>query len=83
MQILQGTGIDTAKRKERSKLCVNQDVTVRLDQGETRSAKIGRGVRQGCCWSQILFILDSEYFIKVAHEEFGDFIVRRTRNSHC
>jgi hypothetical protein len=74
VQILQGTGIDTAKRKERSKLCMNQDVTVRLDQGETTSIKIGR-VRQGCCLSHIQFILDSEYFIKVAHGELGGQVI--------
>jgi hypothetical protein len=68
-QILQGTGIDAAERRGRSKLYMNQDVKVRLDRGQTRSVKTGRGVRQGCCLSQILFKLNSEYLIKVAHEE--------------
>ena len=50
-----------------------QSVKVRLNRGETRSVKIGRGVRQGCCLSPILFNLYSECFTKEALEGFGDF----------
>jgi hypothetical protein len=44
MQILQGTGIDWRERRLISKLYMEQSVKIRLDQGETRSVKIGRGV---------------------------------------
>jgi hypothetical protein len=44
-----------------------------LYRGETRSVKIGRGVRQGCCLSHFLFNLYSECFTKEALEGFGDF----------
>ena len=45
MQILKRTGIDWRERRLISKLYVDQRVKVRLDIGETRSTKIGRGVR--------------------------------------
>jgi hypothetical protein len=50
-----------------------QSVKVRLNRGETRSVKIGRGVREGCCLSPILFNLYSECLTKEALEVFGDF----------
>jgi len=50
-----------------------QSVRVLLNRGETRSVKIGRGVRQGCCLSPVLFNLYSECLTKKALEWFGDF----------
>jgi hypothetical protein len=73
MQILKGTGIDLRERRLISNLYMEQSVKVRLDQGETRSVKIGRGVRQGCCLSPILFNLYIEYLTKEALEVSGDF----------
>jgi len=46
MQILKGTGIDWCERRLISNLYMTQSVKVRLNRGETRSMKIGRGVRQ-------------------------------------
>jgi hypothetical protein len=37
--------------------------------------KIGRGVRQSCCLSPILFNLYSEYLTNEAREGFGDFTI--------
>jgi hypothetical protein len=83
MQILKGTGIDWRERRLISKLCMAHSVKLKLNHGETRSVKIGRGVTQGCCLSWILFNLYSEYLTKEAVEGFGDFKNRRTSNSHC
>ena len=49
-QILRGTGIDWRERRLISNLSMAQSVKVRLNRGETRSVKIGRGFRQGCCF---------------------------------
>jgi hypothetical protein len=35
--------------------------------------KTGRGIRQGCCLSLILFDVHSQYVTKEALEGFGDF----------
>jgi hypothetical protein len=75
MQILKGIGIDWRERRLISKLYMEQSVKIRLDQGETISVKIGRGVRQVCCLSPILFKLNSECLTKEALEGFGDFKV--------
>jgi hypothetical protein len=40
---------------------------------ETRSVETGKGVRQGCCLSPILFNLYSEYLTKKALERLGNF----------
>jgi hypothetical protein len=44
-----------------------------VDQGQTRSVKNGTGVRQGCCLSQILFHLYSEYLTKETFKGSGGF----------
>ena len=73
MRILKGNGIDWRERRLISNLYVVQSVKVQINRGETRSVKNGRGVRQGCCLSPILFNLYSECLTKVALEGFGDF----------
>ena len=50
-----------------------QSVKVRLNREETRNVEIGRGVKQGCCLSPILFNLYSEFLTKEALEGFGDY----------
>jgi len=72
MQILKEIGTDWRERRLIRNLYMAQSVKVRLNRGETRSVKIGRGVRQGCCLSPILFNLYSEYLIKEALEGLGD-----------
>jgi len=73
MQILKEIDIDWREKKLISNLYMAQSVKVRLNRGETRNVKIGRGVRQGCCLSSILFNLHSKYLTKGALEGLGDF----------
>jgi len=73
MQILKETGIEWRDRRVISNVYMAHSVKVRLNQGETRSVKTRRGVRQGCCLPPILFNLYFEYLIKEALEGFGDF----------
>jgi len=76
MQILKVTLIDWSGRRSISNLYMVQSVKVRLNRGETRSVKIGRGVRQRCCLSLILFNFYSECLPEEALEGFGDFKIR-------
>ena len=73
MQILKGTGIDCRERRLISNFYMARGVKVRLNRGETRRVKTGRGVRQRCCLSAILFNLYSECLTNEALEGFGDF----------
>jgi hypothetical protein len=55
LQILKGTGMDWRDRRLISKFYMDQSVKMKLDYGETRGVKTGRGDTQGCCLSPILF----------------------------
>jgi len=77
MQILKETGIDWRERRLISNLYMAQSIKVRLNGGKKRSVKTGRGVRQGCCLSPILFNLCTDCLTKGALEGFGDFKIGR------
>jgi hypothetical protein len=68
MRNLKGTGIYWPERRLISNLYMAQSVKVRLNRGDTGSVKTGRGIRQGCCLSPILFYLYRECFTKEALE---------------
>jgi hypothetical protein len=72
MQILKGNGIELPERRLISNLYVVQRVKVRLNRAETRCVNIGKGVRQGCCLSPILFNVYSECLNKETLQEFED-----------
>lgn len=73
MMILKTIGIDWRDRRLIGNLYMQQKVKVRLDSGDTKSVEIGRGVRQGCCLSPILFNLYGEWLAKEALDGTGDF----------
>jgi len=77
MQILKGTGMDWRERRLISNLYMAQSVKIRENRGETRTVKNGRGVRQGCYLSPMLFNLYSECLTKEDLEGFGDFKIGR------
>jgi len=52
---------------------MDHSIKIRLDEWETKSVKIGSGVRQGCCLSPTVLKLHNEYFTKDTFERFGDF----------
>jgi hypothetical protein len=56
MQILKENGIDWRGRRLISKLYMDQNVNIQLDQVDIISVKTGRGVRQGYCLSPIILI---------------------------
>jgi hypothetical protein len=76
MQILKNAGVDWRERRLISKLYTDQSIKIRLDQGESISVKIERGVRQGCHISPILFNVYSEHLTKEVLEGFQDFKIR-------
>ena len=71
--ILKLTGIVWRERRLISKFYIDQSVKLRMDQGNTRSVKTGRGVRQGCCLSPSLSNLCSEYLTNEVLEILEDF----------
>jgi hypothetical protein len=73
MQILTKTGIDWRETRLISNLYIAWSVKVRLNRGETISVQIGRGVRQGCCLSPILFNLYRECLIMKSLKGSGAF----------
>jgi hypothetical protein len=73
MQIPKGNGIDWRERRLISNLYRDQSAKVRLEGGDTRSGKIGRGIGEGRCLSPILFNLYRQNFTNGALEGFGGF----------
>ena len=63
--MLRNIGVNWRERRLIHYLYMGQRlIKLRLDQEETDSVKIGRGVRQGCCMSPILFNLYGEFLMK-------------------
>ena len=55
LEMLRNIGVNWRELLLFRNLYMGQRVKLRLNQGKTDSVKIGRGVRQGCCMSLILF----------------------------
>ena len=75
MHMLKRIVIDWRERRLIRKLYMVQKVKVRLDRRKTRRVQTGRGVRQGCSLSPIMFNLYSECLTKEALDGLGDFSI--------
>ena len=68
MKVLQSIGADWRDRRMISELYRNQEAVVRIAGGESDPSIIGRGVRQGCPLSPLLFTIYTEMMMKEALE---------------
>src|SRR6476619_1189464 len=64
MKVLQCIGVDWRDRRIISELYINQEAVVRIAGGESDSGIIGRGVRQGCPLSPLLFTIYVEMMMQ-------------------
>ena len=67
-KVLQSIGADWRDQRMISELYMNQEAVVRIASGESDSGIIGRGVRQGCSLSPLLFSIYAEMMMKEALE---------------
>ena len=72
MKVLTSLGIDLKDRKMIKELYLGQEAIVRVAEGESKPCKIGRGVRQGCPLSPLLFSIYSEMMMKEAIEDIEE-----------
>jgi len=71
MKVLQSIGVDWRDRRMISELYMNQEAVIRIAGGESDSGIIGRGVRQGCPLSPLLFSIYAEMMMKEEYRECG------------
>jgi hypothetical protein len=69
MGILESLGIDWRDRKMIKELYMRQEAVVRIGDGESEPGTIGRGVRQGCPLSPLLFSIYIETMMVEAMED--------------
>src|SRR6516225_7306849 len=75
MQILKELKVDWKDRSLIADLYMRQEATVRLKCGETEPGLIGRGVRQGCPLSPLLFSIYAEHMMKEAIDDIEEGVV--------
>src|SRR6476469_4591115 len=68
MKVLHSIGVDWRDRRMISELYMNQEAVVRIAGGESDAGIIGRGARQGCPLSPLLFSIYSEMMMNEAFE---------------
>ena len=68
--ILRAMGVPAQLIVLLKRLYTNQEATVRTEFGETDNIDIGKGVRQGCILSPLLFNIYAENIMREALEEW-------------
>src|SRR5215471_9115504 len=66
MKVLKELSVDWRDRRMIKDLYMRQEAVVRLESGDTEPGVIGRGVRQGCPLSLLLFSIYAESMMKDA-----------------
>ena len=74
LALLRKLGVDWRDRRLIAELYMNQTAMVRTGAGDTDGAVIGRGVRQGCLVSPILFNIYAEAMIRNSLEDLAEVI---------
>jgi hypothetical protein len=69
MEVLKNIGVDWRDKRLIANLYMNQTASVRVADEMSEQCIIGRGVRQGCCMSPLLFSLYAEAMMVEALEE--------------
>ena len=72
MEILEKCGLDWRDRRMIRNLYMNQEGVVKVNGDFTEECLIGRGVRQGCCLSPVLFSLYTEMMMLEALENIDE-----------
>ena len=72
MKVLKSIGVDWRDRRMVMNLYMNQEAMVRVNEEYTAPGLIGRGVRQGCLLSPLLFTLYAEAMMGEAMEGIED-----------
>ena len=75
MEVLKNIGVDWRERRLIKELYMGQVVAVRTNEGETDLIEIGRGTRQGCSLSPMLFNLYDEAIIREAFDDLEEGII--------
>jgi len=68
LQILKEVGIDWKDRRLITNLYMQQKTVIKVGQEYSEESDMGRGVRQGCCLSPLLFTVYAEFMMMEAME---------------
>ena len=85
LNILKDLGVDWRDRRLICELYLNQQAVVRLGNDHTENCEVGRGVRQGCLLSPILFSIYVERMMLEAMDslEEGVLVGARGTDTRC